>query len=174
MINFIPVAFTGEEDTCPVCIARVKLEASLQSTAEALNKLGVSCFSVSLSGETAASMMQLLGNWQGLLADYRVAFSLNLAIWFSAERHGRVKKVPDLLLAYDEYRSRLLNELAAYKAAHGQLLASMSKEPAKESVQTALEAFSRLHDELTVSFDDFFAEVDKWTDKRRDDAFSVL
>lgn len=174
MINFIPVAFTGEEDTCPVCIARVKLEASLQSTAEALNKLGVGCFSVSLSSETAAVMMQLLGNWQALLADYRVAFSLNLAIWFSAERHGRVKKVPDLLLAYDEYRTRLLSELAAYKAAHGHLLASMSKHQAKETVRGALEAYSRQHDELVLSFAGFFAEVDKWTDKRREDAFSVL
>jgi len=30
MFNFIPKAFAGEEDTCPVCIARVQLEAVLE------------------------------------------------------------------------------------------------------------------------------------------------
>jgi len=95
--------------------------------------------------------------------DYRLAFAINLSIWFSAERYGRAKKVPDLLMAYDEYRERLVNSFQAYQKAFAELSAAIG-----------LSEFNDAHAKLGDSITAFFTEVDKWTVKRREDAFSVL
>lgn len=158
MFNFIPKAFAGEEDTCPVCIARVRLEAVLEGIERA--------FAAAQPTEGTAKIaayFRLTKLFAEMQCDYRVAFAINLSIWFSAERYGRAKKVPDLLMAYDEYRERSVNSFQTYQTAFAELSAAIG-----------LSEFNDAHAKLEDSITDFFTEVDKWTVKRREDAFSVL
>jgi hypothetical protein len=158
MINFIPKAFTGEEDTCPVCIARVQLEAVIEGI-----ELAFVAAQPTEGKEKIAAYFRLTKLFAEMQCDYRVAFAINLSIWFSAERYGRAKKVPDLLMAYDEYRERSVNSFQAYQRAFAELSAAIG-----------LSEFNDSHAKLADSVTAFFTEVDKWTVKRREDAFSVL
>lgn len=158
MINFIPKAFTGEEDTCPVCIARVQLEAVIEGI-----ELAFVAAQPTEGKEKIAAYFRLTKLFAEMQCDYRVAFAINLSIWFSAERYGRAKKVPDLLMAYDEYRERSVNSFQAYQRAF-----------AEHSAAIGLSEFNDAHAKLGDSITAFFTEVDKWTVKRREDAFSAL
>lgn len=158
MFNFIPRAFAGEEDTCPVCIARVQLEAVLEGI-----ELVFFAAQPTEGKEKIAAYCRLTKLFAEMQCDYRLAFALNLSIWFSAERYGRAKKVPDLLMAYDEYRERSVNSFLAYQKAFAELSATIG-----------LSEFNDAHAKLGDSITAFFTEVDKWTVKRRADAFSVL
>lgn len=158
MFNFIPKAFTGEEDTCPVCVARIQLEAVLEEI-----ELAFAVALPSRGKKQIAAYFRLTKLFAELQSDYRVAFAINLSIWFSAERYGRAKKVPDLLIAYDEYRERSLNSFKAYQEASAEL----------SSVLCSV-ALSNAHAKLAGAVNTFFTEVDKWTMKRRADAFIVL
>ncbi len=158
MINFIPKAFTGEEDTCPVCIARVQLEAALEGI-----ELAFVAAQPTEGKEKIAAYFRLTKLFAEMQCDYRIAFAINLSIWFSAERYGRAKKVPDLLMAYDEYRERSVNSFQAYRNASAELSTVLSSPPLADA-----------NTKLAGAVEAFFVEVDKWTTKRREDAFSVL
>lgn len=156
--NFIPKAFTGEEDTCPVCIARVQLEAVLEGIELAFVEA-----QPGEGKERIAGYFRLMKLFAEMQADYRIAFAINLSIWFSAERYGRTKKVPDLLMAYDEYRDRSASSFQAYQKAFNEV-----------STAIGSSEFNNAHIRLGESIAAFFTEVDKWTVKRRQDAFSVV
>jgi hypothetical protein len=158
MINFIPKAFTGEEDTCPVCIARVQLEAVLEGI-----ELAFVAAQPTEGKEKIAAYFRLTKLFSEMQCDYRVAFAINLSIWFSAERCGRAKKVPDLVMAYDEYRECSVNSFEAYQKAFAEL-----------STAIGSSVFNDAHLKLADSITAFFTEVDKWTVKRREDAFRTL
>lgn len=158
MFNFIPKAFSGEEDTCPVCIARVQLEAVLEGI-----ELAFVAAQPTEGKEKIAAYFRLTKLFAEMQSGYRLAFAINLSIWFSAERYGRAKKVPDLLMAYDEYRERSVNSFQAYQKAFAEL-----------SIAIGSSEFNDAHATLGDSVTTFFAEVDKWTVKRREDAFRIL
>jgi hypothetical protein len=168
-INFIPTAFRGEEDTCPVCIARLKLEGILDTEHARLLALTESAASAGL-----ADIGNAWSSFSQMLADYRVAFAVNLSIWFSAERLGRVKKVPDLIAAYDEYRTKALSSITQYDRDCKALLSVIQ---AGESTMRCADAATKLgsnHQALMDSFKDFWVAVDAWTDPRREQVFKVL
>lgn len=172
MINFIPKAFTGEEDTCPVCIARLDLESSLLVQQKALQAFNFRLLTGGGCSERLAQQsLDLSGLFQTLLADYRVSFALNLGIWFAAERFGRTKKVKDLLLAYDEYREQSLASFAAFNRAVEELNGTMVGE---NTSCPELAALVSAQVKLKQSVERFWLEVDKWTLKRREEAFKVL
>ncbi len=174
MINFIPKAFTGEEDTCPVCIARLDLESCLLVEQKALQAFNFRLLTGGGCSERLAQQsLDLSGLFQTLLADYRVSFALNLGIWFAAERFGRTKKVKDLLLAYDEYREQSLASFAAFNLAVEELNSTMTGE---NTSGFSLELASLLssQESLKQAVERFWLEVDKWTMKRREEAFKVL
>lgn len=175
MFNFIPNAFTGEEDTCPVCIARMGLEGALVSEETALNNLGVKLACTDGVGEELArAYTQLRQNFQVLSGDYRVSFAINLAIWFSAERYGRTKKVPDLLLAYDEYRDRAVQSFTDYNQAFEVLAEAIKSSVTPASLVGEYTGLLDSHKSIQPLVDGFWKAVDGWTVKRREDAFGVV
>lgn len=175
MFNFIPNAFTGEEDTCPVCIARKGLEGALVGEEAALNTFGVKLACTDgVSEELARSYSQLRQAFQVLSGDYRVSFAVNLAIWFSAERYGRTKKVPDLLLAYDEYRDRAVQSIADYNRAFEVLAETVKASAIPASIAVEHAGLLTIHTSLQPLVDEFWKAVDGWTVKRREEAFGVV
>ena len=95
-----------------------------------------------------------------------MAFAVNLGIWFSAERFGRTKKVLDLVLAYDEYRD---HAVAAFVEFNKALQAVVARPEANGFDELKLS-----HTLVVGVHDSFWVEVDKWTTKRREDAFKIL
>ncbi len=167
MINFIPLAFTGENDECPVCVARLQFEAAAEVSV-AVTKLAHD--QLTAGGADASVLLAwkaIPELFQAMMADYRVSFAVNLAIWFSAERFGRVKKVPDLILAYAEYREQSGNSLRALKQAYEAFAAASAGFREAEAIKAS-------HDDLINAAELFWTEVDKWTKKRHEDAFSLL
>lgn len=158
MINFIPTAFAGDEDTCPVCVARLELESVLNKIQSALSVIDWSG-----EGNKAGALSQLHRLFGDMRCDYRVAFAVNMSIWFSAERYGRAKKVPDLLLAYDEYRDQSRASFSAFEKDAPALIQILSEAELAEAVT-----------HLSPAIAAFFKEVDSWTDSRRKSAFNVL
>jgi hypothetical protein len=158
MINFIPVAFAGDENTCPVCVARLNLESVLAEIESELTQ------SQPYEGpDKLLAYSSLIRLFAAMHCDYRVSCAVNLSIWFAAERYGRVKKVPELIIAYDEYRERFFASFSAFEETsreHAELLASATLIAALEK----LPLVARL----------YFEEVDKWTVKRREDAFTII
>lgn len=203
MDNFIPKAFTQEKDECPVCLARLDLEATMPQVAASLDKLLVTAMQDGVGSTVCRALLDLHSSFGKSHADYRVAFSLNLSIWFSAERFGRVKKVPDLILAYEEYRGEASKSLSALKAAvqnlqqvcltdaEGEVSSqdSSSKDSSSKdssgngdlsnkgknsSLVMELSEFLTAFKDFQTKAERFWLEVDKWTDKRREDAFKVV
>lgn len=203
MDNFIPKAFTQEKDECPVCLARLDLEATMPQVAANLDKLLVTAMQNGVGSTVCRALLDLHSSFGKSHADYRVAFSLNLSIWFSAERFGRVKKVPDLILAYEEYRGEASKSLSALKAAvqnlqqvcltdaEGEVSSqdSSSKDSSSKdrsgngdlsnkgknsSLVIELSEFINAFKDFQTKAERFWLEVDKWTDKRREDAFKVV
>ncbi|OPZ89274.1 MAG: hypothetical protein BWY75_01232 [bacterium ADurb.Bin425] len=218
MDNFIPKAFTQEKDECPVCLARLDLEATMPQVAASLDKLLVTAMQDGVGSAVCRALLDLHSSFGKSHADYRVAFSLNLSIWFSAERFGRVKKVPDLILAYEEYRGEASKSLSALKAAvqnlqqvcltdaegevsshdssskdssskdssskDGSSKDSSSKDSSgngdlsnkgkNSSLVIELSEFLTAFNDFQTKAERFWLEVDKWTDKRREDAFKVV
>ncbi len=203
MDNFIPKAFTQEKDACPVCLARLDLEATMPQVAANLDKLLVTAMQNGVGSTVCRALLDLHSSFGKSHADYRVAFSLNLSIWFSAERFGRVKKVPDLILAYEEYRGEASKSLSALKAAvqnlqqvcltdaEGEVSSqdSSSKDSSSKdrsgngdlsnkgknsSLVIELSEFINAFKDFQTKAERFWLEVDKWTDKRREDAFKVV
>jgi hypothetical protein len=203
MDNFIPKAFTQEKDECPVCLARLDLEATMPQVAASLDKLLVTAMQDGVGSTVCRALLDLHSSFGKSHADYRVAFSLNLSIWFSAERFGRVKKVPDLILAYEEYRGEASKSLSALKAAvqnlqqvcltdaEGEVSSqdSSSKDSSSKdssgngdlsnkgknsSLVIELSEFLTAFKDFQTKAERFWLEVDKWTDKRREDAFKVV
>lgn len=203
MDNFIPKAFTQEKDECPVCLARLDLEATMPQVAANLDKLLVAAMQNGVGSTVCRALLDLHSSFGKSHADYRVAFSLNLSIWFSAERFGRVKKVPDLILAYEEYRGEASKSLSALKAAvqnlqqvcltdaEGEVSSqdSSSKDSSSKdssgngdlsnkgknsSLVIELSEFLTAFKDFQTKAERFWLEVDKWTDKRREDAFKVV
>lgn len=175
MINFIPKAFTAEEDgTCPICPVRLKFEAALEVEAALLRQVG-SKLIVAGAGETLANAWQAVpAAFAVALADYRVSYSLNLAIWFSAEQFGRAKKVPDLLMAYEEYRTRVGASMAAYVESVKAFIQLASVECVAGPVKESLDALKTSHAELVAANSVAWVELDKWTNGRREEAFKVV
>lgn len=203
MDNFIPKAFTQEKDECPVCLARLDLEATMPQVAACLDKLLVTAMQDGVGSAVCRALLDLHSSFGKSHADYRVAFSLNLSIWFSAERFGRVKKVPDLILAYEEYRGEASKSLSALKAAvqnlqqvcltdaEGEVSSQdgsskdssskdssgngdLSKKGKNSSLVIELSEFLTAFNDFQTKAERFWLEVDKWTDKRREDAFKVV
>ncbi len=171
MINFIPKAFSDEEDACPVCIARTQLESALEVERKTLDQFKLALANSALTTELRLLQSTVAQSFSGMLCDYRVAFALNLAIWFSAERYGRVKKVPDLLLAYDEYRKQSEASVETYK---GHLAVFQSALTSSIIDQAILSALQSSHEALKTAIGVFFHEVNNWTEKRREEAFKIL
>lgn len=174
-INFIPTAFKEEEDTCPVCIARLKLESILDAEQDHL--LSLTQHPATACGATSEELAAIGSAWASfshMLADYRVAFAVNLSIWFSAERLGRVKKVPDLIAAYDEYRTTVLSSISEYDTKCDALLAILRKREPNDGDTNAPSEFELNHLELMNSFKEFWVAVDGWTIPRREQVFNVL
>jgi hypothetical protein len=208
MDNFIPKAFTQEKDECPVCLARLDLEATMPQVAANLDKLLVAAMQNGVGSAVCRALLDLHSSFGKSHADYRVAFSLNLSIWFSAERFGRVKKVPDLILAYEEYRGEASKSLSALKAAvqnlqqvcltdaEGEVSSQdgsskdrsskdssskdssgngdLSNKGKNSSLVIELSEFINAFKDFQTKAERFWLEVDKWTDKRREDAFKVV
>ena len=191
MDNFIPKAFTQEKDECPVCLARLDLEATMPQVAANLDKLLVAAMQNGVGSTVCRALLDLHSSFGKSHADYRVAFSLNLSIWFSAERFGRVKRVPDLILAYEEYRGEANKSLSALKAAVQNLQQVCRKEPEKPekkeegeeglsdkgescAATSELAEFLKVFSDFQEKAERFWLEVDKWTDKRREEAFKVI
>lgn len=175
MINFIPKAFTAEEDgTCPICPVRLKFEAALEVEAALLRQVG-SKLIVAGASETLADAWQAVpAAFAVALADYRVSYSLNLAIWFSAEQFGRAKKVPDLLMAYEEYRTQVGASMAAYVASIKVFVDTATAECMAGPLKESVDALVKSHAELVAANSAAWGELDKWTNGRREEAFKVL
>jgi hypothetical protein len=174
-INFIPTAFRGEEDTCPVCIARLKLESILDT--EHAQLVALTQRAATAGGATSEDLAAIGTAWSSfarMLADYRVAFAVNLSIWFSAERLGRVKKVPDLIAAYDEYRTQTLSSIAQYDHDCTALLAVIHKRGTKDGCSETATKLGLNHQALMDSCKEFWVAVDAWTDPRREQVFKVV
>lgn len=170
MKNFIPKAFPEEEDSCPVCLAKASMEAAFHKEATAIqNLLSKACSGHSTFSADAQTLLDLMQKFFEMHSDFRVSLAINLGIWFSAERYGRAKKVVELLMACDEYRDRAVQSL--------------------EALDTAIETFSgqltdaqkieyrdlfTVHKEALETARSFWAEIDKWNNRRRDEAFSVI
>jgi len=174
-INFIPTAFRGEEDTCPVCIARLKLETILDT--EHARLLALTQSAATAGGAVSEGLADIGNAWSSfsqMLADYRVAFAVNLSIWFSAERLGRVKKVPDLIAAYDEYRTKALSSITQYDRDCNALLSVIQTGETTKRCSDAVTKLGSNHQALMDAFKDFWVAVDAWTNPRREQVFKVL
>lgn len=183
MINFIPKAFDHEEDsTCPICPARQKLEALLDVESGRLTDCYQKLFATGVTGEASVALSKLPGLFAALLADYRVAYGLNLAIWFAAEQHGRAKRVPELLLAYEEYRAQSKASFSSFDAGVREFIEAVRKcgEAGTAGGTTVvagtalMDEMERTHLEVMQAEKAFWVEVDKWTDGRRDEAAKIL
>lgn len=182
-INFIPAAFHDETGECPVCIARVKLDGLIESERDLLLALskaleaGRFCAEDQNGWAGSEETPALALTWSAfaqMLADYRVAFGINLAIWFSAERFGRASKVPDLLMAYEEYRLQSLSSFEQFDRTCTNLLALLDRRQGGEALSESVGMLTRTHKALMESVSVFWIVVDDWTVKRREQAFSVL
>jgi len=175
MINFVPKPFIAGEDTCPTCIARAGLEESLEAEQAALSKISSRFLSTGAPTDEIASTYRSLSDlFYTMLSNYRVSFAVNMAIWFSAERFGRAKKVPDLLLAYDEYRREAGQSCDEYHKVCERFLAACEEGLQGSSIQEDLDGLASSHKALTAAISSFWSEVDSWTNRRRDEAFKVL
>lgn len=170
MINFIPRVFGADENTCPVCVARTALEAQLELEQASLDKLGIKLLTAGLPEDAANAYFELQKCFRAFLSHYRVAFAINLAIWFSAERFGRTKKVPDLILAYDEYRAELVGAFEAYTRACEGFFTVVDQSEMGAEHQNFLSATCGLN----PTYQAFLAAVDSWTVKRREEALALL
>jgi hypothetical protein len=165
MKNFIPKAFPEEEDSCPVCLAKISMEAAFEKEASAIQALIAGACTTGGTPEAAKALLAVSQKFYEMHSDFRVSLAINLGIYFSAERYGRAKKVIELLLACDEYRERAALSLQALNASveqlesHEQLSCSHLITAHREAMDTA-----RL----------FWDEIDKWNTRRRDEAFSVI
>lgn len=172
---FIPKAFTGEEDTCPVCVARIQYEQAQSDLGSDLRKLGLKAASAGLPAGLAAQYLDASEKFAEMNAHYQVALGVNLSIWFSAERFGRVKKVPDLILAYEEYKDKSLQSLASCSVAFETLISGFSSDNAH--AESCKEELQELQDSLqlfVLKADVFWKVVGNWTDHRKGEAFKVI
>ena len=175
MINFIPTSFAGDEETCPVCIARTDLETKLAQEESAFLTLGQRLITADgVNEEIAETYASVQNAYRKLISDYRVAFAINLGIWFSAERFGRVKKVPDLIIAYDEYRNESVGAFESYNLSCDAFFAAVQNSVFSSALKAEHEALLESHTALRASVQNFWAVVDAWTVKRREDAFKLL
>jgi hypothetical protein len=174
MINFIPKALTAEEDgTCPICPVRLNLEALLEDEQARLRELFAKLLTNGTSLVVSQAVAPLPELFASMTADYRVAYGLNLAIWFAAEQYGRAKKVPDLLAAYEEYRTKAKASFAQYDEAV-QLVLARGTDHGVGGAEGELGALSTCHADLVSADKAFWVEVDKWTDGRREEAFKIV
>lgn len=182
MINFIPKAFDHEEDSgCPICPARKKLEALLDDESARLTGCYQKLSAIGVTQEASVALSKLPALFAALLADYRVAYGLNLAIWFAAEQHGRAKRVPELLLAYEEYRTEAKASFVSFDAAVRDFLTAARKSGTDTAngaevspAAKELDELERIHREVMLAEKAFWVEVDKWTDGRRDEAAKIV
>ncbi|MBC7997387.1 MAG: hypothetical protein IAF58_05570 [Leptolyngbya sp.] len=167
MNNFIPKAFPEEEDSCPVCLAKLSLETAFKAEENSLRLLiEEMCSNGSAS---CKSVLDLSQKFYEMHSDFRVSLAVNLGIWFSAERYGRAKKVIELLLACDEYKDKALKSLEDLDVCVEQLKLIFS---GKEQ-----ENWSNLfiaHDQVMEAAAVFWREIEIWNTRRRDEAFSVI
>lgn len=175
MTNFIPMAFASSETTCPVCLAREALETAQSNTSIALIDMHENIAAqIPPSAPALQQALQAEMAFEKMLSDYRVAFAINLAIWFSAERFGRTRKVPDLILAYEEYRQQALLTFSLYEQSISKLISLLTEQAQPGAKGINVQEFSTTHANLIGKNEAFWLEVDKWTQKRRDDAFKLL
>lgn len=170
MKNFIPVAFTEEEEVaCPVCVVRLELEDRLEKEFLAFRELFARVLSEkSLDRDVADKLFKTYELFNTYFGDYRVSFTVNLCIWFSAERFGNASKIPDVLAAYEEYRDKTKSAFAEFEEALSDTLSAL--EGAGVDVAELREA----HDEVVTASAGFWVEVDKWTDERKSSSFKIL
>jgi len=172
---FIPKAFTGEEDTCPVCVARIQYEQAQTDLASDLRKLGLKAASTGLPTGLAANYLEASEKFAEMCANYQVALAVNLSIWFSAERFGRVKKVPDLILAYEEYKDKSLTSLASCFVSIETLLGSFAGESSlAENCKSELQDLQDSHQLFVLKANVFWKVVGNWTEHRKSEAFKVF
>lgn len=172
---FIPKAFTGEEDTCPVCVARIQYEQAQSDLASDLRKFGLRAMSTGLPAGLAALYLDASEKFAEMNSHYQVALGVNLSIWFSAERFGRVKKVPDLILAYEEYKDKSLQSIASCSVAIETLLSGLASDSAvAEAFKSEIQELHDGYQLFVLKADNFWKVVGTWTDPRKRDAFSVL
>ncbi|MBI1267902.1 MAG: hypothetical protein GC193_10785 [Cryomorphaceae bacterium] len=170
MRNFIPVAFTEEEAVaCPVCVVRVGMEKCLDAEFQAFREIFISALSQnSLSAEAAEELTTAYEVFNTFYSDYRIAFVVNLCIWFAAERFGKAGKVPDVLAAYEEYRDKAKAAFQHLDNAMTKLFASLTE------AAVEFDGLSASHQALKEASELFWKEVDSWTDGRRSKAFQIV
>lgn len=171
--EFIPAQFTESDGECTICDARKELERSLGEESDHLLRLGTDlmfgteqgCKGVSTPAvfEAYLRLCVALGD---AVADYRVCFAQNLALFFTAERHGRLRKVPEFLGACDEYRERALASLADFDSAF-----EVFKDLAKSMDVDELEC---LHTQTLNHARSFWQQIERWSEERYKTARSLF
>lgn len=160
--EFIPKPFEENGGECKVCDTRLAFEESLKSESDFLLWLGQEAAG---SPELVPVYLKLWPAFADAMSDYRVCFSQNLALYFTAERYGRLRRVPDFLAACDAYKQRALASFDEYNAAVTEFqVASQRCQDHKLHEQVA--QLVSLHEQTKAKAQAFWEQIEIWTQSR--------
>lgn len=176
--EFIPSQFSESGGECKICDARMEFEQSLTTESNLLLSLGTGGEPslnrlATLSPTLLQAYLQLWSSLGDALSDYRVCFAQNLALYFTAERFGRLRKVPELVGACDEYRQRALASLAEFDQAFDKFKALSGSEQPKD-LELPIALLLAVHDATMRTARAFWEQIDIWTQARNKTARSLF
>ncbi len=169
--EFIPSQFKESDGECKICDARKELELSLAAESNLLVQIGS-------KGMTASPLldahMKMWPIFASAVSDYRVCFAQNLALYFTAERHGRLRKVPEFLGACDEYRKRALESLSQFDSAFQEFKTVSQSAQQAQDLQDAIAQLVTAHGATMSSAQAFWDQIDIWTEARNKTARNLF
>jgi hypothetical protein len=164
--EFIPTQFTEESGECKICDARKEWERLLSEESDLLFAYGVTLYTSSPSSSLVEAYLRLLQSLGDALADYRTCFAQNLALYFTVQVPGRLRKEPGFLGACDEYRDRALASLQGFEQAFETFQQVSDPEQ--------IERIATTHSAAIEAARSFWSEIDVWTKERYKTASNVF
>ncbi len=169
--EFIPSQFKESDGECKICDARKEFEASLAAESNQLLQIGSYGMATSVQRDAYLKMWPF---FISAVSDYRVCFAQNLALYFTVERHGRLRKTPEFLGACDEYKQRALESLSQFDSAFQEFKTVSQSSQQPQDLQDAIDLLVKAHNATMSSAEAFWAQIDVWTEARNKTARNLF